>query len=66
MSDFVRFLIFVFFFGFLLKKKTGRCVIVFILILLVFIFVKSNFDKWNFLDVLWIATNMNETPHFSA
>ena len=31
-------------------------VIMSILILLVFVFAKSNLDKWNFLDVLWIPT----------
>ena len=31
-------------------------VIVYILILLVFVFAKFNFDKWIFLDVLWIPT----------
>ena len=29
-------------------------VIVYILILLVFVFANLNFDKWIFLDVLWI------------
>ena len=31
-------------------------VIVYILILLVFVFANFNFDKWIFLDVLWIPT----------
>ena len=66
MSDFVRFLIcfaynwcpmsdFCILFR-VFVQKTGRCVIVYILILLVFVYAKFNFDKWIFLDALWIPT----------